>query len=648
MTAPSANSKTQTPKGGWTPGTKAQASMAPHYRGWSPERRMEAAVKLVLESEDGPAHLKISQSEAARQCGVTRPKLNQRIQEYKRKLADQQERSKEANKPPNIAVDERARFPTLEEFDDLYFSDIRCTDCIDPETGEGVHHDLAPFHREIMQKVTDPSMSRLIINVPPFHAKSLTATIKSTVYEIAKNPNSQTLVICASKDLAKKFLRSMKKFLEDEHQFRNTPRNLIEDYGPFRNEVDRSGWGAEAIYVVGRQSAEKDPTVEARSVNSNIYGSRFTRILFDDIADFKNQKNPELVSEMYNWIQQEPLTRIGGKSGKATFVGTRVRPGEIYSRLAELPGYEVIRYPCILDEETELTLWPDHFGWKEACRQRATMGPMEWQLVFQQVDTDFENASFKEDALLASHDPSRGIGHTEPEWALVAGLDPGGAGVQAGFTAMILLGVDLKSGKRHLVDLVNHRSMKAPQIMDQIYDWAERYPRLRELRVEVNGLQGQIFQYNDELNARLTNKGIRIVPHITHGHNKMDPEFGVESMAPLYYNTDMISTPAKDLVSRNKFKELERQLLAFPAGMPNDLVMAMWFAELGCREIFSRETMPMFSPRLKVPNRLRRKRGVIDFSERSLRRPTASEERGGYEQEAVNPIPFINISAKTF
>jgi len=609
---------------------------------------MEAAVKLVLESENGPAHLKISQSEAARQCGVTRPKLNQKIQEYKRKLADQQQRAKEANKPPNIAIDERARFPTLEEFDDLYFSDIRCTDCMD-ENGEGIHHELAGFHREIMREVTDPESRRTLINIPPFHAKSLTATIKSTVYEIARNPNSQTLVICAGKGLAIRFLHSVKKFLEDDHQYRNTPRNLIEDYGPFRNEAERSGWGAESIYVVGRQSAEKDPTVEAKGAGTHIYGTRFTRVLFDDIADFGNQKNPEQVDEMYNWIQQEPMTRIGGKSGKAIFVGTRIRPSDIYSKLQGLPGYKVIRYPCILDEVTEKTLWPEHFGWEQAMQQRAVMGPAEWELVFQNTEALGINASFTEDMVKAAHDPTRSIGHTEPEWALVAGLDPAGAGAQAGFTALVLVGVDLKSGRRYLVDLVNIRSLKAPQLRDQIFAWADQYPRLRELRVEVNGLQGQLTQYNEEMQLHLTNKGIRIVPHITHGHNKWDADFGVESMAPLYYN-HMVSVPWQDLVSRNKFGELDRQLLEFHPGMtsPNDLVMALWFAELGCREIFQRETMPMFSPRLKVPNRLRRKRGVIDFSERSLRRPTASEERGGHEYEAVKEIPFANLNARSF
>jgi len=641
MTArnPPSNSTTQTSKGGWSPATKAQASMAPLYRGWSPERRMEAAVKLVLESENGPAHLKISQSEAARQCGVTRPKLNQRIQEIRKKLAAQHERSDKAmaERTAGPLDDQTRRFPTFQEFDKLYFSQMRCLD-------HGVYHGLAPAHLEIMDKVTDPTARRLLINFPPDHSKSTIATIKSTVYELAKDPNHQTLVICAGQDLARKFLRAAKNYLEDERLYEDSPRNLIEDYGPFRGDGD---WRADYIYVIGRQGANKDPSIEARGYRGNIYGGRFHRLIFDDLADRKNQANPLLVEEMFKWCTTEAASRVGPDFGRLIFVGTRIRPGDVYSKLLDLPAYEVLRYPCILDEESQTTLWPDHVSYEAACRIRGGMSPEDWELVYQNVESMGANASFPPEIVEAAHDGGRSIGHTEPEWALVAGLDPAGAGAQAGYTAMVLMGVDLKSGKRHLVDLVNIRALKAPQLRDQILAWADQYPRLRELRVEVNGLQGQLFQYNEELNAHLTNRGIRIAPHITHGHNKWDADFGVESCAPLFYN-HMISTPWADLVSRNKFGELDKQLKEFPMGQPNDLVMALWFAELGCREIFQRETMPMFSPRLKVPNRLRRKRGVIDFSERSLRRPTASEERGGHEYEAVKPIPFANLDARSF
>jgi hypothetical protein len=207
----------------------------------------------------------------------------------------------------------------------------------------------------------------------------------------------------------------------------------------------------------------------------------------------------------------------------------------------------------------------------------------------------------------------------------------------------VLLGVDLETGKRHLVDLVNVKQMKAPQVIAQVLEWADRYP-LRELRVEVNGLQAQLYQYNTELQSGLSNRGVRIAPHVTHKGNKWDPQFGVEAMASLYHN-QMITTPWADANSRRKFRDLEEQLLQFPMGKVSDLVMAMWFAEIGCRELFQRTQLPSFDGRHKVPARIRKNRAVIDFGNRSVRGASREEQFGFLEGGAPHrPAQrFVNV-----
>jgi hypothetical protein len=222
-------------------------------------------------------------------------------------------------------------------------------------------------------------------------------------------------------------------------------------------------------------------------------------------------------------------------------------------------------------------------------------------------------------------------------------LDPAGANDQAGYTAMVLMGLDPATGKRHIVDLVNIKQMKAPDILSQVYDWAERYP-LRELRVEVNGLQSQLYQYNRELNERLVNRGVRLVPHITHGRNKWDPQFGVESMAALFHN-GLISLPYGDINSRAKVRELEDQLLGFPMARTSDLVMAMWFASLGCREFATRTALPAFDPRMRVPGRIARNRRVMNFADREVRQPTRFDLTGELEPNGQDLVKLANMDS---
>jgi hypothetical protein len=629
------------PRSADRPKTKAAAQMDARYVGWSSRRRMEEAVRLVRDHG-------LSQSEAARRCGVTRARLNEHIQSHRKIAEEHAQRSEDARRErveafdraqnasftpessvlgpvvqvsPPIVLDgaseavisvtnERRRIPPAAEFQRMYFGKVICPDC-------GVHHEVPDFHDEMLTKITDPAVRRLLINVAPYHAKSTVGSVYSTVYEICRDPNSRTAIVSKAERLAKNFLYQIKKFLTDPMVYGDGP-NLIEDWGPFYNQ---NQWSNTEIYVAGRQSPEKDPTVSVFGVGALIYGYRFDRMIFDDIADLENQRNPDRVAEQLQWTTQECASRVG-KTGKLIFVGTRISPGDIYSYLKQLPAFEVITYPVIKDEQTREMLWGEHFPYVSADEQRNSMTIEQFQLVYQNVDTLGAGAAFPYEVVARAEDVERSLGHYEPEWQLVLGVDPAGAGEQAGFTAMVVLGVDIQTGRRYLVDMVNHKQMRAPQIKDQIIDFAAKYP-LRQIRVEVNGLQSQLFQYDQELIMKLTNAGVRFVPHIT-ARNKWDPQFGVESMGTMFYN-QQFSSPWGDINSRKKVGQLHEQLTQFPMGTVSDLVMALWFAELGVRDLYQTAKLPAFDSRMHVPARIRRGRHVVDFGQGMVRQPEEHE-----------------------
>lgn len=614
----------------------------PHLRSTSVSKRMAEAVRRVL--EDG-----MSQSEAARRCGVSRSRVNVNVQAQRRKLAEQRARAEDAmahrlaefekDRPHETQVSvedaqgtevapeapegpllgpevpEATQPPVVElrriqppgEFIRTYFGSVICPDC-------GVHHEVPSFHDEILDKTCDPALRRLLVNLAPYHAKSTVGTVYSTVYEVCRDPNSRTALVSKSERLAKRFLYQIQKFLIDHSIYTDGP-NLIDDWGPFHNT---NTWSSTEFVVAGRQSSEKDPTVSAYGVGAQIYGYRFDRMIFDDIADLENQRNPDRVAEMIQWATQECASRVG-KTGKLLFFGTRVSPQDIYSHLEQLPAYQVVRYPCIIDEQEQSTLWPEHFPYRSAVEQRDSMSLEQFQLVYQNVDTPGFGAAFPLEVLERSQDTSRPLGHYDPAWRLVLGVDPAGGGEQAGYTAMVVLGVDLTSGERFIVDMVNHKQMRAPQIKDQILEFCDQYP-IAECRVEMNGLQSQLFQYDTELIQKLTQRGIRLAPHITTGRNKWDENFGVEAMGPMFYN-NQISCPYMDINSRKKTGELHSQLSQFPMGKVSDLVMALWFANLGCQDMFQRFKLPSFDSRMKVPARIRRGRHVVDFGEQRVRQP---------------------------
>jgi hypothetical protein len=600
-------------------------------RNWSRERRFAEAVKRVVDED-------WTQADAAVQFGVSRPRLNEHVKAYKERQADLAERVLAQAVDP-VGLNERRRVGTFEEFDEHYFGRWQCPDC---ET----HHPTPEFHRDI-DRALEGENSRVLINMPPYHAKSTRVTVKHTVYQLVRDPNHRTIIISKSLGFAKEFLHSIDQLLTNPDLYLGGP-SLLEDWGPFKDDSKDSIWNTEKIYVAGRVTAEKDPTVKVIGVGGQIYGSRADTIKADDVATLENQRNPERVMQMLEWFDKEVSSRIG-RRGKLIWVGTRVHPGDIYSTLGNREGYKVLRFPAILQEGTDegpgLTLWPDHFTYEMACSKRTEMSDADFQLVYQNVDIPGLGASFTAEMLDECKDRERMRGHYDPSWRLIAGLDLAGGNAGSGYTAGTLEGIDLKTGKRFLVDIFNVKSMRAPQLKGQILDWSDMYP-IYEWRVENNGLQSNLVQYNEEIITHLAKRGIRVTGHNT-ASNKWDPQFGVESLAPLY-QAQMVSIPWGNSSTAQVFQQLINQLLTFPMGSLSDVVMSHWFADLGCRDLLRRAHLPMFNERMRVPERVARRRRVIDFASGEVRSiPLAEQRRAVYRGRGTRGYRRVMVGHPT-
>lgn len=595
-------------------------------RNWTKKRRFEYAVQLI--EQDGWTHV-----EACKEVGLSRSQFSPNYRKFREEReAKEAELAAEAAKAVQaeeiakaeafaragvspLGLQEARRVPgTFEEFDEVYFGHLKCPDC-------EVRHATPRFHLEIAEAVesTDP---RVLINMPPYHSKTTNVSVKDTLRKICANPNSRTIIVSKTLGFASDILGAIKEMLTNEELYEGAQRSLIEDWGPFKDEDTR--WSAGRIFVAGRMTMEKDPTVLALGVGGQIYGRRADEIKFDDIATLENQRNPESVLKILEWIDKEALSRIG-KSGRAIWVGTRVAPGDIYYTLGQRPGYRVLRYPVILDDTLEQTLWPEHFPFSQALVHRSEMRPQDFQLIYQNVDLPGMGASFTPEMIDDCKDTERVTGHWDRKWRLIAGLDPAGGNKDSGYTAFTLLAVDLTTGHRYLVDQVAVKSMKAPQIRDQILHWSDSYP-IYEWRVESNGLQSQLVQYNQEIIQALAKRGIRVVPHITN-QNKWDPTFGVESMAPLM-SAGLVSIPWNGPNTARHWQPFVEELVSFPMGRTTDRVMSWWFAELGCRQYLERAHLPMFDERATArwPSRIKRRRRVVDFNTRTVR-PVKPEDQ---------------------
>jgi hypothetical protein len=380
------------------------------------------------------------------------------------------------------------------------------------------------------------------------------------------------------------------------------------------------------IYLgTGRDSGEKDPTVQALGFGSQIYGARADLIILDDVVMGSNAHEWE---KQLEWIQKEVITRLG-RHGKLVIVGTRISSVDLYKMIRD-PGqwsggkspFTYFSQPAVLefDEKPEnwKTLWPksnmqeneidgaDENGlfpkWDgpSLFTRRSEVAPSVWAMVYQQEDVQ-EDSIFSPTCVAGSVNGMRKRGplkpgvpghpkHAESTYTVI-GLDP----AMAGATGAAVVTYNRTDGKIYVLDAVNMTEPTPQKIQDLIEEWVEKY-RPQELRIEINAHQ-KAYALDENLRNFLAQYGCQLNSHFT-GKNKWDTSFGVASMASLFGNTrdgrfqdnNLIELPSNE--GSEGLKTLVQQLITWKPDTrnPTDTVMALWFAVIRVRELMQQST----------------------------------------------------------
>jgi hypothetical protein len=228
-------------------------------------------------------------------------------------------------------------------------------------------------------------------------------------------------------------------------------------------------------------------------------------------------------------------------------------------------------------------------------QRRGVLDPKTWAMVYQQQDVE-STAIFSPECVRGSVNGLRQVGalirgvpghpDTLNDQYVVCAMDP----AMSGDTFSVALSGDKTSSKRYLLEASRMPAPTPQAIRDLIFSWTEKYnPKVWV--IEKNAFQLFLTQ-DEQINKFLATRGIRLVQHYT-GNNKMDAEFGVASMAPLFGMSDkdgkfikgsnLLELPRAE---NEHIKALIEQLITWSAGTKNkqDGPMALWFAETQMRD----------------------------------------------------------------
>lgn len=462
---------------------------------------------------------------------------------------------------------------------------------------------------------------RLLINVPPEHAKSTVMTVGYATYRIAMDPNIRIVIVSQTQARAKEFLFSIKQRLTEPAWAK-----MQSVYGPAGGyQATADQWTQDRIYLE-RDSGEKDPTVQAIGMGQQIYGTRADLIILDDVITTTNAHEWE---KQLNWLQKMVITRVGA-TGMLVIAGTRVSSIDLYKEIRNPDNWSgnsspftYLAMPAVLEFADKpkdwVTLWAksdrpwdgadpefdaellvqDENGhypkWdgKRLFHRRSEVNPSTWALVYQQQDVE-EDAIFSLPCVNASVNRMRkpGVlkmgapGHPrDGQWVTILGFDP----AMAGNAAMVAYAVERQTGKRLVLDVYNMQQPTPGKIQALIEDWVKTYQPL-EIRIETNAHQ-KAYALDENLRMWLANRGVQMREQFT-GKNKWDTNFGVAAMSNLFGSMREGKHQGDNLIeipdaTNEHIKALINQLITWKPDTKNktDCVMALWFCEIRAKEL---------------------------------------------------------------
>lgn len=238
------------------------------------------------------------------------------------------------------------------------------------------HHRLMLDH---LSALAAGQTDRLMLLLPPGHAKSTYASILFPAWFLARHPRSSIIGASHTADLAEHFARNV----------RDTIRRHGHLLGLDIAREDRA---------VARWRSSQGGDYFACGVRGPITGRRADLVLIDDpVKSHAEADSPSARNALWNWYRSDLATRLK-PGGRIVLVMTRWHPDDLGGRLLDTdPSWTVLSLPAIAGSDDPLNrapgeaLWPEWEDEAALARKRAIVGSRVWNALFQQnpvPDTD--------------------------------------------------------------------------------------------------------------------------------------------------------------------------------------------------------------------------------------------------------------------
>lgn len=259
-----------------------------------------------------------------------------------------------------------------------------------PEYLVGAHHKILA---DILMAIERGEESRICVNMPPRHGKSLLVSTLFPAWFIGRNPEKKLMMVSHTSDLAVDFGRKVRNLVG---------QSIYQDIFPFVSLAADSK-------SAGRWNTNKGGEYYATGVGSSLAGRGADLLMIDDPHSEQDilNGNYEVFGKAYDWYTFGARTRLM-PGGCVAVVQTRWYQDDLTGRLVKdnalKPNgdqFNVVEFPAILEVQKEdgtmmqKPLWPEFFDLKALLLTKESMPLFQWNAQYQQNPTGEEGAIVK-------------------------------------------------------------------------------------------------------------------------------------------------------------------------------------------------------------------------------------------------------------
>lgn len=412
-----------------------------------------------------------------------------------------------------------------------------------------------PFHKEILDLISDKNNRRIGVIAPRGHAKSTTVDMTYPLWAGCFEQEEFIVIISDTYTQAAEFINALKD------EFENNPK-IKWLFGNMKGDDWQDG---EFVLSNGIKYAAKGSGMKIRGIRHR--HTRPTLMIFDDIENDENIKSAEQRQKLYHWFTKAAIPALA-RGGRAVIIGTILHFDSLVNKVMKqqdvFKSWQTRVFYAITTEEdgTERALWPEHRSLEKLRAMRDDPGDQDFigSITFAQ---EYQHKPFSEEDAIIQPDwikecePSQ-VPDKHARLARVLTIDPAASERQtADFTAMIV--ADLYTDGNVYIRAIRNQRTSPSVTADTIRELDEIY-KPQVIGIEKGAL-GLVFR--DLL------EGLPVIG-LEPDKDKVRRLLAVSR----FFEAGRVYT-VKNIQNGQAFRE---QLIEFPKGTHDDMVDAAAYA----------------------------------------------------------------------